>query len=300
MTEPITLPPLAAGEWSLDDVLIMGPHTGRTYNVQTFTVGAAPVREQTAVVDAADGDRFGVDTLGGRLITLELNTDCYTEAEGLDAAEAFEAGWDAEDIRTTPGAVSVLRWRRGTRVRRAYGRTRPPLLDHSMDWTGNIGITATFKTVDPLFYDDTEQVEIVDIVPDDVGGLAGDLVGDVVASGQAAGQRGFTVGGTKPTWLPVLIRGPITNPEVEIVGQWTVKLVGVIGVGAYVLIDPTPWTRDVRRSDGANVSGMLTAESQFLSGMRVRPGYHEAILRGTDPTGTARAELYWRSAHGSH
>ncbi len=297
MTTP--LPALANLQWSLDDLIVMGP--GSTYNVQTFSFGAAANRTQDAVIPGHDGERFGVDTLSGRLITLDLNTDCYTEDEGLDALDVFEGAWDAEGVRREPGAVSVLRWRRGGRVRRAYGRSRDCLPDHSMDWTGNIPITATFRTVEPRFYDDTERTESVPLVPEEIGGLIGDIIGDIIASGQGVGTRGFDIGGTRPTWTPIVIYGPISNPSLEFVDQWSLALNLTIGEGDGVLIDPTPWNRDVRRlSDGANLAGKLTADSRILSAMQLAPGHHEAILRGVDPTGTAQAVVFWRDCYASH
>jgi hypothetical protein len=304
MTSPTTilstvvLPPLADLEWSLDDQVVMGP--GRPYNVQTFTVGPASSRVQDADQPSTDGDAFGVDTRGGRLITLELNTDYYTADEALDALERFEGAWDAEGVRAIPGQQSILRWRRGTRVRRAYGRARDCLPDHSIDWTGNIGITATFKTMEPRFYDDTEEVEHVPFIPDDVGGLTGDLIGDIVASGGGVGERSFTIRGGRPTWMAVVIYGPITNPSVEFVDQWLIELNLNLGPDDYVVIDPSPWQRDVRRSNGENAGGALTAASRILSAMKLAPGIHSAILRGYDPTGSSRAAVYWRSCYASH
>lgn len=298
MTQPLVLPPLGDLQWSLNDTVVMGP--GTEYNVQTFTVGTASTRTQDAERDDGDGEDFGVDTRGGRLITLAVNTDLYTEAEGLDALDRFEAAWDDEETRAVPGAVSILRWRRGTRVRRAYGRARDCLPDHGRDWTGNIPITATFKTADGRFYDDTENVEWVDLSPDESEGLIGDLIGDLVSSGDGSGSRGFRLGGSRPAWIPIVIHGPIINPSVEIVGQWTVRLTSTLGEGEYVLIDPTPWSRDVRTASGANAAGDLTADSPLLSQMKLRPGLHSAVLRGNDPTGTARAAIYLRNCHASH
>jgi hypothetical protein len=65
-------------------------------------------------------------------------------------------------------------------------------------------------------------------------------------------------------------------------------------------VDPQPWQRQVRRdSDDANCAGFLTGMSAWLADMRVPPGGHELLLRGTDSTGTARAECYWRDTRSS-
>ena len=298
MTTPIAFPTLADRQWSIDGV-VMGP--GTRYNVQSFAFGGADYRVQDAPRPGIDGDRFGVDTLGGRLITLDLNTDAYTEHDGLAWNRALSAAWDAEHVRREPGATQILRWRRGQQVMRAYGRSREYLADHGIDWTGNIGVTATFRTVEPRFYDDDEHREDISFVPEQVGGLVGDLTGDLVASGAGVAERGFVIGGDCPTWMAVAIYGPITDATIEFAGQWHVTITGSIAADEWVLIDPTPWGGpDVRRSDGANYAGRLTMASRLLTDMKLAPGGHMATLLGSDPTGTSRAAIYWRDCYTEH
>jgi len=298
VTAPVILPPLADRQWSLDTI-VMGPRT--RYNVQGFSFGGADYQTQDARRPGTDGERHGVDTLSGRTITLDLNTDAYTEDEGLAWNRALSAAWDAERVRRVPGATQVLRWRRGGRVLRAYGRSREYLPDHGMDWTGNIGATATFRSLEPRFYADDENREDISFVPDTVGGMIGDLTGDLIASGLGVSDRGFIIGGDCPTWIAVAVYGPISFPTIVFESQWFVQLDVTLGVGEYVLIDPTPWGGpDVRRSDGANYAGRLTPQSRILTDMRLAPGGHMASLLGADPTGTSRASIYWRDCYTEH
>lgn len=297
VTSPI-LPPLADLQWSLDG-LVLGPGSG--YIVSTFSFGVAGPRTQDQPIPGLDGDRFGVDTLSGRLVTLSLATDQYSEAAGASAAGVLEAVWDGEEARRVPGKQQILRWRRGQRVRRAYGRSRDCIPDHSIDWVGLVRYTATFRTSEPRFYDDVEQREDLSLVPEDVGGLVGDLIGDIVASGFGTGNRGFVVGGDKPTWMATVIYGPITNPTVEFVDMWSFTLNTTIAEGDYVLVDPAPWEGpDVRRNDGANLAGALTPDSMILSGMKLPPGRHAVTLRGVDASATATAAVYWRDCYATH
>lgn len=295
MTTPAALPPLGDKQWSLDSDLVFG--AGTHFGVTTFELGAPELRSQDTGISGEDGDRFGVDTRGGRLISISAFVDLYDETEALDEADRFAAIWDSEDVRLDPGEVSILRWRRGPRVRRAYGRARDCLPDHVRDWTGNVPITATFRTNEPRTYDDIEQQEVVSLRPPDVGGLVGPLIGDIVSSGYGVGEIGFVVGGTKATWIPTVVHGPILNPTVTVVGQWSYTLLTSLGADDFVVIDPRPWVRDVRRSDGAGSAGIFSASSQVLSGMRLKPGTHRVTLTGSDPTGTARAALYWRNCY---
>jgi hypothetical protein len=298
MTSALTLPPLADLQWSLDEKIVMGP--GALYNVQSFSFGGAESRRQDTPIPGMDGDRFGVDTAGGRLITLDLNTDCYTELDGRRALGKISAAWDARRTRLTPGAVQVLRWRRGQDVRRAYGRSRDLLPIHTIDWTGNIGMTATFRTDEPYFYDDIEQTEYVPFYPEQTGGLVGPLIGDIIASGQGGSTRGFTVGGDTATWIPFVIYGPIINPTLEFLDQWSVQFRVSLGVGDYLVCDPWPYNRGVRLQNGGNAAGTMSAASRVLSGMALDPGHHTAILRGADPSGTSAAVIYWRDAFTEH
>jgi hypothetical protein len=293
------LPVLADLQWSLDDSVVLGP--GTDYNVSSFSFGGAERRLQDTAIGYSDGDRFGVDRLGGRLITLDANTDGWDTASGLRMARKLEAAWDGEPYRSVPGRHQVLRWRRGSQVLRAYGRSRECIPDHSMDWTGNIPYTLTFRTSEPRFYSDFEFSEAIGFVPEEVGGLIGDLIGDIVASGYGASQRGFEVGGDLPTWVIMHVRGPITNPIVEFTDQWRVQLITTIREGDSVLIDPTPWGGpDVRTSGGANAAGMLTPSSRLLSQMKLPPGRHQAVLLGSDPTGTSSVEIIFRDCYASH
>jgi hypothetical protein len=269
--------------------------------VSTFAFGVGAARTQDQPIPGLDGDRFGVDTMSGRLISLTLATDQYTEAAGASAASKLETVWDGAYARQEPGRQQILRWRRGQRVRRAYGRSRDCIPDHSIDWVGLIRYTATFRTSEPRFYDDNEQREQLTMVPEDVGGLVGDLIGDIIASNYGTGNRGFIVGGDLPTWMATVIYGPITNPTIEFSDYWSLTLQATIAEGDYILVDPAPFTGpDVRRSDGANMAGALTPDSEILSGMKLPPGRHAVTLRGLDPTGTASAAVYWRDCYATH
>lgn len=305
MTSPTAaLPALADLQWSLDG-LVMGP--GTRFNVGTPEYGSPGADTQDQPRSGEDGMRQGRDRRSGRLITLPLNAwgnvDTPLAVQSVDAGDALdelEGAWDAEHVRTVPGAYSVLRWRRGQTVRRVYGRSNPILTDSRMDYLGNIGATATFRTMDPRYYDDAEQAASVTLVPAPTGGLIGPLIGPIYATGTGVGQRGLTIGGTRPTWLITVVRGPISRPVVEIVGKWSYELDLTLGTGEVVVVDPTPWSRSVRSDQGANRSGRLVAGSRPLSAMLLEPGEHAVVLRGADVTGTARVDLFWRQCYASY
>jgi hypothetical protein len=152
--------------------------------------------------------------------------------------------------------------------------------------------------VDHRFYEDFEFQRDIGFIPEEVGGMTGEVIGDIISSGAGEGGSDIPILGSKPSWIVCRFKGPIVDPEIEFVGQWSFKLNLSIAADQEVIVDPQPWSRAVRRvSDGANYSGSFTATSQRLSGMTLPPGNHEAILKGNDPSGTASVKVYWRNTY---
>lgn len=300
---------LTEGQWSLtagSNTIVMGP--GTPYNVRTFEIGEPDQRNSDHERAREDGDEFGRDYRGGRTLTFELNalSDPYSSVQldrhrnVLDDLAQLESMWDAEAVRTRPGETCVLAYCRAGETRRVYGRPRRFQPVSTLDWAGNVPVTAAFRTKDHRFYSDGESAVTFGFVPETVGGLIGPLIGPIIASGDGVGSTGFTVGGTEAAWLTYRIDGPIANPVVELVDHWSVTMNVTLAADQWLLVDPSPWQRLVRRNDGANLAGVFTADSQRLSGMRVRPGARSIILRGNDPTGTSRLSCFYRASYASY
>lgn len=287
---------LLEGQWSLDG-LVFGP--GTDFNLARFEIGAPSERVNDKARAREDGDTPGREYRGGRVIGFELNAlgDDYSVLERL---AVLESAWDAESVRGRPGGVSVLAWRRGGISRRVYGRARRFTPVTTLDFAGNIPVSAEFHTIGHRFYDDAESTATVSITAVAQGGLVLPLRPPVILSGSGSGRTPLQVGGTAPAWLISTIHGPITNPTVEVVDEWSFTLLTTIAAGQSVVVDPTPWARTATRSDGANLAGEFTADSRRLSLLRVPPGPHEVILRGQDPTGTASLSTFWRSVWSSY
>ncbi|RZT87454.1 hypothetical protein EV383_4378 [Pseudonocardia sediminis] len=291
-------------QWELDGSLLMGRgqfRDGTKYIVGTPEFGEADVRDDPTNAPRADGQIWGRGHRGGRTITLEITVDCYTKAEGRAAAAALEAAWDAESVRSVPGAVSVLRWNWAGEPRRVYGRTGKLAPTSTFDHQGRIDYVAEFNTVDNLYYGDSTAQLVVPFVPAQLGGLIGPQTGGWAATtaGIASGQ--LSVSGSKPAWLSWTVRGPIQQPTIELVGMWSATLNTTIAYDQAITVEPTPWARGVRRvSDGANFAGDFTATSQRLSQMRVPPGTAQVLLRGFDPTGTSSVTTSVRPAHSTY
>jgi len=291
------------GEWQYAiDELVFGYRT--TWPVYAFDLDYPEVSSQDTPVPREDGISMGIDRLGGMTISVEFEVEADTEAQALDALAEIRRAWYGNDKRLVPQAYQVLSYRTGGagEQRRVYGRGRA-LAPASMQnvHVGLIPCTAQFQCRDPYTYSDVEYNDTTTLVPPATGGLVFPAtLPFLFTGGGGMGSRGFEVRGEDPAWLATRINGPITDPVIEVVGQFSYKLLTTIPAGDAVLVDPQPWQRTVRRaSDGANMSGTLSGSSAWLADMRVQPGWHDIVLRGTDPTGTSSVEVYWRTVRSS-
>lgn len=287
---------LAELQYQLDtDGLLFGRGTPITVAAADF--GAAEVAVADTDRSREDGQRFGRDFYSARTITFDMTV--LTRGSALPTLDELAAAWRADAVRSTPGAVLALRHRRGGRTRRTFGRPRRFAPTAGATLRGLVPVVADFRTVDHLFYDDAELTSTVSITEAAQGGLVLPLRPPLVLSGSGSGRAPVQVGGTESTWLVSAIHGPILNPTVQVVDQWSITLLTSIAAGQTVVVDPRPWKRTVTGSDGSNLAGAFTADSQRLSLLRIPPGTHEVILRGQDPTGTASLTTFWRAAWSS-
>lgn len=295
---------LLEGQYALEvygEEIIFGGKKTTPYYIEKFDAGTPTQNNNQVSAPRGDGEIFGRDYRGGRLLSFDGSVITRPGSTlALDALDDLESAWDPEMLRTQPGDVAVLRLRRGNRTRRVYGRPRRFASTPGTTQRGWIPFSCDFQTIDSRFYDDVELVETIGMVPDAQGGLIGPLIGPLYASGQGDGSGILPVAGSKPSWLTTRINGPIINPGIELVGQWKFQLNITLAYDQWVLIDPTPWSRMVRRNDGANFAGKFTAGSVRLSEMRMPRGQQQVLLTGVDASRTATAQLYWRDTYASY
>ena len=163
----------------------------------------------------------------------------------------------------------------------------------------------TFEAVDDLWYGPEEVTEI-SFAPPVGGGLrfparspfrfnAGPSVrnGSVVVSGDVACS-------------PVLeIRGPVSNPEIDIVGLGKLQFRVALASDQRLVVDTRHWARWVKRgytdsTDLAAFPGALSPSGLRLSDVVLRPGAYQVLLRGFDPTGTAKLRVLREPAFTSY
>ena len=270
---------------------------GTDWLARNVEIGDAEIRHNDAPLPRQDGMRFGRDYRSGQVITFEIIVMTGTGAQALDQLGQLRAAWLADTVRATPGAVSILSLTRAGRTRRVYGRPRRFALASERDEYGWSSVVCDFQCVDHLFYGAAELAYSVGMSAPSVGGLVGPLIGPIDAESAGEGIQTLFVGGNVPAWPVMRIHGPIVDPSIEVVGQWSAKLNVTLASDDWVDIDPTPWNRAVRRRGGGNLAGAFTSDSQRLSQMQLAPGSQQVILRGLDPTGTAHIQMWVREAY---
>lgn len=274
------------------DGYVMG--TGYDVFVTELDDGGVDLRIQDTLNPVGGNRLFGRDLLTPASWTLSLVTDCSTAADGLAALGQLAHIARNEAVRLDPGALSLLRYNVAGRTRRVYGRLRRPKRKPGPVNDGVIEAVAMFDAHDSLYYEDDERSVSVQMVPPPTGGITVPTTVPLVFAGLAEQQGNITdVGGTEPTPLRAVIHGPINGPGLAGDG-WEVKLNDSIAEGVSVTIDARLGT--VIDSEGVSRAGALTRFSR-LQNARLHPGPDHVIFSGTDPTGQASADVYWRPAY---
>lgn len=272
--------------------------------VDKFDAGTHTIDENQVPNPRRHGTRFGREYYRGMVITFvgdiwTVRTDMGDSVAAFDELAKLRGAFKPVELLTGPGMITALRMRRAGRTRRVYGRPGQLSATDGRGSRGWIPWQGSFRCIDQNFYDDAEYSEIFPLIPTEDGGLTGPLIGPLIASGNGEANGLLIIRGDKPTWLTTRIYGPIANPVVT-ANNWSYHMPITLAYDEYVTIDPTPWNRKVRKSDGSNYSGKFDAASKPLSGMLLPPGPNSIYLQGTDLTATSKLEVFWRDVYSSY
>lgn len=284
---------------------------GTPYIVNDLATSPGEIRVNDTLAPREDGINFGRDRFGGQLLTFTVVIDeppyvvepvpigrARFDVPGpLDAYRALKRAWRADDVRSSSGAVSTLRMRRGGRVTRVYGRPRRAAPHPERERAGWITVDCEFQCKDDLYYGDFEHSNEVSIVPPEAGGYRTPVLDPWVSIGTSFAPGVVTIDGDEAAWLCFKINGPIVRPVIEVVGHWAIGLNLALRDNEWVGIDARPWSRGIRSIYGANLGGVLLPGSPRLSDVRLKPGPYEIVLRGQDETGTATMSVAWRESY---
>lgn len=273
--------------------------TGATpvFNRTPPDLGDIEVRHEDAAHSHSDGVLMGRDFKGGRTVSFDLGIH-GDPAAIRDTLGLLSAAWDAQTIRREPGAVAELHSHYRGKHRVAYGRPRrfaPIIADVA---TGLGAATAEFETVDPHFYSAEENTETVGLVAATGGGLLAPLASPLATTGTSDRSTSITVSSDLPVWPVLEFSGPITDPEIELLGLWKIRVRETLAYDQTLVIDTRPWRRRVYITPGAGSRrGALTRDSVRLINASIPAGTHEVAFRGRADTGSATVTIRWQNAY---
>lgn len=255
-------------------------------------IGPADITNGDTQRPGGDGNLFGVDTRSGTTITFSVEVNGADETESWSLLQRIAAAWRADDIAKTPDAVAMLTSHTG---RVAFGRPRRFKQDLELTPFGITAVNCDFVTADDLWYGPQQQA-VVNLVPAPGGGLVAPLSAPLSTTASSDRSQTFTVDGALPVWPVIEITGPITNPSIEVVGQFKLGFNLSLAYDQRLVIDTRPWARTIMRGN-ASLAGKLSTQFDRLSDAAVPPGSYELALRGTSNTGTPAATITWRNAY---
>ena len=252
------MPALGEDQAAIDDYVF---GYGTAIDIVKLDLAYPDVLVQDKPMPREDGQSMGIDRLGGRTVNLELEILGQGEGDALELSSDLTDAFMGDNARQQPQTYQVLSYLlHGTgEQRRMFGRGRACAAASLENvHVGFIPVAAQFQTITPHCLQRRGVLRLDGLIPDDTGGLQGYLIGPLYATHSGAGSRGFEIGGSRPAWLATRIHGPITDPAVEVPGGFWYQLAVTVAAGDSVLVDPQPWSRQVRRqSDGANLAGYL-------------------------------------------
>ena len=280
---------------------------GTLVHVSNSEISSPDIRGDEVANPRADGLIMGRDYYGGMTIVFDINIKTRAPGDLGSAAKtlhrAMSAAWFTEDTtvgasRLVPGEVSELYLTDDDRTLVTYGRPRDYQPSRGRTRAGWIPVTASFRTITHKFYEAEWQHGSITSAPSTSTGLVPPFQFPLSTFSIQVLDDFLFVGGNTETWLLTKVYGPISQPKIEVTNYYTIETSSdfSLGSGEWLEIDPRPWVRKVMKNGTTPVAGKFTAKSRRLSMQTLPPGTHRVVLRGNDPTGTARLETSWRNA----
>lgn len=241
--------------------------------------------------------RMGRDVRTGSTFTWSLHVNTTAEDEALDALDALADAWAPEGLGSAE--VMVLRYRVAGRSRRVYGRPRRfAYTPDNRILGGMIPVTADFKRVDPLFYDDSPESITLGLAYASAGGFIFPVTFPVMTLPGGFHPGEAYVSGRRRTWPIIRLDGPLTAPQVQ-TADWTLDMPNLtLNEGHYVEIDTRPWKRTIMLDGTSSIPGAVSVKTR-LRDLSLAPGHQSFGFRGISGTGTGSATISWYPAYPS-
>lgn len=289
---------LFEGEFELDGYRFGTPDSDVVILEGGLDTGAPSIAVNDIDNPVGDGGHFGRDFLRGPTWAFTLGV---RDDENVDRTLAELARvWRNEAVRTTPGAVSTLRFKRNGIAYRVYGRPRrfgvAPAEVADPGWQI---VEADFRVAEPLMYrDEAEEVTItLDAPPEeeDEGVILPEVLEWYLGRDSASKTVILAVQTLDPAPFEVYIEGPqtggLSNFKLEGPG-WEIDFgVTVVSPGSTLHVDTRAATALL---DGKSVANSTMSRRTRLNA-RLLNGASSVTFTGADPSGTAKARIVWRA-----
>lgn len=260
--------------------------------------GSSEARVQDIDLPQADGSLMGRDYFTGPEISFTLGV-----RDGLDVWSVISRimqAWRADDVRSTPGALSMLRYRwNGTTYRylgrpRKFGLVAPDVFNPKLQM-----VACTFKVAFPEQYIEPEDastrtLQLNLIEPASDGGVvwAPDLTWPIEFRRSSQARVGdVTVGGFRPAPFKVVVHGPVTGSmsKINLSGDgWQIGTSTTLTQHDTLTIDTAANTI---MKNGVSQAGTLSSASRLNA--RLAPGHQFLTFSATDPSNTGYAVVSW-------
>lgn len=243
-----------------------------------------------------DGVHAGSDYLRSSAWDFSLSVTEAGTAGVLGRAGLLERAWKDKAVRSAGATPLEYSTDHGASWHRVYGRPlryTGPKADF-MAAQGYGAVEIQFEQTDPLHYSSTTTSTTITAAPAVIGGWSFPLSFPLSTAATGAERAGrVTNAGDKPTPVQVTFHGPCSNPVVTTSHGYEVGYRGTLAWDQHVTLDPMAGS--VLLNGTVPVPGRLTVRS-ILSDLVAPAGNSDWFYRATDPTGTSRAVLEWRSA----
>jgi len=263
--------------------------------------GFDPGSNDWLIQDQADpfsgATRMGRDVRQGSTFTWSLHVNTVDEETALDALDELADAWSPDNL--SGGDIMVLRYKVGGRTRRVYGR--PRRFAQSPDnriLSGMMPVTADFKRVDPLFYDDSPESITLGVAYESEGGFIFPVTFPVMTLPGGFHPGETFVSGRRRTWPIIRLDGPLTSPQIQ-TDDWLLNMPSLtLNEGHYVEIDTRPWKRTIMLDGTSSIPGAVSVKTR-LRDLSLSPGHQSFGFRAISGTGTGSATISWYPAYAS-
>lgn len=265
--------------------------------VESVQIGGTSYRVNDTEREEADGIQMGRDFADPGDIVLDLHLPAtqkdYESRRAFvrDEAAKFSGMWDAIEARTTDGALVAFTVGEFGVVE---GRPRGVEWDFKNYAAGHLRGRARFvRARSGLLDSGWNQVEAQLTPPEEQSGWIHPLIFPL--SGVVPAQRAvtFTVGGTGDAEPIIEVFGPVqAGAYVEVAGCFKFTVNRALAWDEVAKVDARSGISVLTVNKTPRM--FLAPSSSRMSQMRMPPGDHQVIFRGSSVEGTARTRVSWR------